>query len=152
LPNVPPSAVALGLKAPPPKLVIADPTRNLPPYVPPKPPAPLKTVTLTFSDFTSYVSPEDGGESGRREVPIGKTNRGAGSTLQTLVPRAVMGMALALLHRHSRIASGILCVSSGLHKIRSRNRRLGPCLILVRSLQRLGSGSSHSSASFWPLL
>jgi PA14 domain len=73
LPNVPPSAVALGLKAPPPKLVIADPTRNLPPYVPPKPPAPLKTVTLTFSDFTSYVSPD--------------TTQGwqQGSTLQTIM-------------------------------------------------------------------
>jgi hypothetical protein len=51
---VPPSAVVLGLKAPPPNLVISDPTKT--PYVPPKPPAPLSTVTLTFSDFTPYVS------------------------------------------------------------------------------------------------
>jgi hypothetical protein len=51
---VPPSAVALGLKAPPPNLVISEPTKT--PYVSPKPPAPLSTVTLTFSDFTPYVS------------------------------------------------------------------------------------------------
>jgi hypothetical protein len=56
-PNVPPSAIVLGLKAPPPKLVISDPTKGLPPYVPPAPPAPLSTITLTFSDFTPYVSP-----------------------------------------------------------------------------------------------
>jgi hypothetical protein len=54
---VPSSAVVLGLKAPPPNLVISDPTKNLPPYVPPKPPAPRSTpVTLQFSDFTPYVS------------------------------------------------------------------------------------------------
>src|SRR5262249_16558209 len=53
---VPPSAVVLGLKAPPPKLIISDPTRNLQPYVPPKPPTPLSTVKLKFSDFTPYVS------------------------------------------------------------------------------------------------
>jgi hypothetical protein len=53
---VPPSAVALGLKAPPPNLVISDRTKNLSQYVPPKPPAPLSTVTLKFSDFTPYVS------------------------------------------------------------------------------------------------
>jgi hypothetical protein len=56
-PNVPPSAVVLGLKAPPPQLVISDPTKGLPPYVPPAPPAPLSIITLTFSDFTPYVSP-----------------------------------------------------------------------------------------------
>jgi len=53
---VPPSAVVLGLKAPPPNLVISDPTRNLPPYVPPGLPQPLKTIKLQFSDFTSYIS------------------------------------------------------------------------------------------------
>jgi hypothetical protein len=41
LPNVPPSAVA-----PPPKLVISDPTKGLRPYVPSAPPAPLSTITL----------------------------------------------------------------------------------------------------------
>jgi hypothetical protein len=54
---VPSSAVVLGLKAPPPNPAISDPTKNLPPYVPPKPPAPRSTpVTLQFSDFTPYVS------------------------------------------------------------------------------------------------
>ena len=53
---VPPSAVALGLKAPPPRLVISDSTENLPRYNPPRPPKALQTVTLKFSDFTSYVS------------------------------------------------------------------------------------------------
>src|ERR1700747_2173176 len=51
---VPPSAVVLGLKAPPPNLVISEPTKS--PYFPPKPPEPQSTVTLTFSDFTSYIS------------------------------------------------------------------------------------------------
>ena len=56
-PGVPPFAVALGLKAPPPPLVISDPTRGLPPYVPPPQAKPLSTVTLTFSDFTQFLSP-----------------------------------------------------------------------------------------------
>ncbi|HYZ72600.1 MAG TPA: hypothetical protein VE641_05940, partial [Chthoniobacterales bacterium] len=53
---VPPSAVVLGLKAPPPNLVISDPTRNRPASVPSESPAPLSTIVLTFSDFTPYVS------------------------------------------------------------------------------------------------
>jgi hypothetical protein len=57
LPHVPTPAVVFGLKAPTPKLVISDPTIGLPPYVPPAPPAPLSTITLTFSDFTPFVSP-----------------------------------------------------------------------------------------------
>lgn len=55
-PGVPDSAVALGLKAPTPKLVISDPTKDLSPYVPPAPPKPLSKTTLVFSDFTPYVS------------------------------------------------------------------------------------------------
>src|SRR5689334_18504535 len=71
-------------------------------------------------------------------------------TPQTPVPGAVTEMATALLRHQSRIPSGLLCVSSGLRKTRNRDRRLGPCLTPVRSLQQLESGSSHSSASFWP--
>ena len=56
LPGVPPFAVALGLKAPPPKLVISDPTIGLPRYTPPAPPTPLSTNKLTFTDFTPFVS------------------------------------------------------------------------------------------------
>src|SRR5580704_14510863 len=56
LPGVPPFAVALGLKAPPPKLMISDPTIGLPRYTPPAPPTPLSTTKLTFSDFTPFVS------------------------------------------------------------------------------------------------
>ena len=56
LPGVPAWAVALGLKAPPPRLVISDPTIGLPRYAPPAPPAPLSTIKLQFSDFTSFVS------------------------------------------------------------------------------------------------
>src|SRR5258707_3661669 len=55
-PGVPPWAVALGLKAPPPRLIISDSTVGLPQYTPPAPPSPLSTIKLEFSDFTPYVS------------------------------------------------------------------------------------------------
>jgi hypothetical protein len=65
-----------------------------------------------------------GGGNGRTEALIGKTKTGTSTDPRTPVPGAVMEMAVALLRRRSRIASGILCVNSG--KSRSRNRRLNP--------------------------
>jgi len=55
-PGVPPWAVALGLKAPPPRLIISDSTAGLPQYTPPASPAPISTIKLQFSDFTPFVS------------------------------------------------------------------------------------------------
>jgi hypothetical protein len=54
--GVPSSAVLLGLKAPPPPLVISDPTAGVSKYVPPAPPKPISKTILVFKDFTPFVS------------------------------------------------------------------------------------------------
>ena len=77
--------VALGMKTTTPPVVIRDPDQNLPPYTPPPPPPVLSTTTLSFGDFTSYLSPGSnqgwapGPTSGSVTIPAPATNgTGAG--------------------------------------------------------------------------
>lgn len=78
-------AIPVGMKTTTPPLVIADPTRGLAPYVPPAPPAPVSTTTLSFGDFTNFLAPGStqgwapGGDNRTIQIPAPATNgTGAG--------------------------------------------------------------------------